>query len=364
MAVNDISLTAAMRSNLLALQQTADLMARTQTRLSSGKKVNSAMDNPTSFFAAQALNSRASILDGLKDAMGQATSTIEAASKGITAITSLIEQAKGIATQAQSASITYDAVDLTLSGIVAADTVTVDGTTLTAGTDFAVGANDSETAKNLAVAINNNATLNAAGDSAKVVGAKVIVTNSGKDLATADVVASAHGTTAAGTLGVNGVDSFKNQFNNVISQLNALALDSGYQGKNLLNGDSLDVKFEGTNLTVNGFKATSGGALAIDAATWTAQSDSATQVDQLDAALVTLRAQSSALSANLSIITARSDFTTDIGNTLKDGANKLVLADTNEEGANMLMLQTRQSLSTTSLSLAAQSAQAVLKLFQ
>jgi flagellin len=71
MAINDISLTAGMRSNLLSLQNTVTLLNRTQSRLSTGKKVNSALDNPVSFFAAQALNSRASTIDGLKDAMGQ-----------------------------------------------------------------------------------------------------------------------------------------------------------------------------------------------------------------------------------------------------------------------------------------------------
>lgn len=91
MAINDVSLTAGMRSNLLSLQSTVNLLDRTQTRLSTGKKVNTAIDNPTSFFAAQSLNSRASTIDSLKDAMGQAVQTIAAADKGIKAIASLIE---------------------------------------------------------------------------------------------------------------------------------------------------------------------------------------------------------------------------------------------------------------------------------
>ncbi len=86
MAINDVSLTAGMRSNLLSLQGTVDLLNRTQNRLSSGKKVNTAIDNPVSFFASQALTSRASAIDSLKDAMGQAVQTITAADKGIKAI--------------------------------------------------------------------------------------------------------------------------------------------------------------------------------------------------------------------------------------------------------------------------------------
>ncbi|OPY12170.1 MAG: flagellin [Syntrophus sp. PtaB.Bin138] len=86
-------------------------------------------------------------------------------------------------------------------------------------------------------------------------------------------------------------------------------------------------------------------------------------LDELDDALSTLAMNSSKLSSNLSIITTREDFSTNMVNTLTEGADKLTLADTNEEGANMLMLQTRQSLATTALSLSAQAAQSVLKLF-
>ncbi len=89
-----------------------------------------------------------------------------------------------------------------------------------------------------------------------------------------------------------------------------------------------------------------------------------TSVTALDDALVTLRSESSKLSGNLSIITVRQEFSTNMINTLTEGSDKLTLADANEEGANMLMLQTRQTLSTTALSLSAQAAQSVLRLFQ
>ena len=165
MAINDISLTSGMRSNLTTLQSTAKLLDRTQNRLSTGKKVNSAIDNPTSFFAAQSLNSRASIIDGLKDAMGQAIQTVQAADKGITAITSLIEQAKGVAQAAAAApaSSGVDTVAITLGGITAGDVITIDGTAYTAtdagtpGTDeFYVNENDTGNLLNLADAINAN----------------------------------------------------------------------------------------------------------------------------------------------------------------------------------------------------------------
>jgi flagellin-like hook-associated protein FlgL len=91
--------------------------------------------------------------------------------------------------------------------------------------------------------------------------------------------------------------------------------------------------------------------------------DDDTAITALDTARDTLRTKSNTLSSNLSIITARQEFTQGMINVLKDGAAGLTNADMNEEGANMLMLQTRQALGTTSLSLASQAAQSVLRLF-
>ena len=94
-----ISLTASMRSNLLSLQKTSSLMDLTQERLSTGKKVNSAIDNPSSFYTARSLNNRASDLDALLDSMGQGIQTIKAATTAIETATSFLEQAKAVATQ-------------------------------------------------------------------------------------------------------------------------------------------------------------------------------------------------------------------------------------------------------------------------
>jgi flagellin len=99
---NDVVLGAALRSNLLSLQNTQRNIDVTQLRLATGKKVNSALDNPQSFFQAQSLNNRASDLTRLLDGIGQSIRTIEEADKGITALTSLIEQASSVADEAQS----------------------------------------------------------------------------------------------------------------------------------------------------------------------------------------------------------------------------------------------------------------------
>ncbi|MBR2033929.1 MAG: hypothetical protein IKA03_04575, partial [Alphaproteobacteria bacterium] len=107
--MSNISLTASMRSNLLSLQNTQSLMDMTQERLSTGKKVNSAIDNPSSYYTAQSLTNRAGDLSALLDSMGQAIQTIKAADEGINAITSFAEQAKAVA---QSASDTTNAEEV------------------------------------------------------------------------------------------------------------------------------------------------------------------------------------------------------------------------------------------------------------
>ncbi|MEA1652074.1 flagellin [Nitrospirillum sp. BR 11164] len=99
---SQVALSSAMRSNLLLLQNTNSSIDKLQAQLSTGNKVNSALDGPTAFFAAQGLNQRASDLSTLKDAMGQAISTIKAGNQGITSIQSLIDQAKGLTTSAYS----------------------------------------------------------------------------------------------------------------------------------------------------------------------------------------------------------------------------------------------------------------------
>jgi flagellin len=505
MAINDISLTAGMRANLLSLQGTVNLLERTQSRLSSGNKVNSALDNPTSYFASQVLNSRASKIDGLKDAMGQAIQTVQAADKGIKGITSLIEQAKGVAQSAQSveASSGYSTVDITLANAALTDAVIIGGTTLTAGptpgaevytlftmtlgnviagntvdvggitftasagapantkqfnasgvasadatalkgaldtyfgdaytvtitgagsnvvtvaakesgltvdtvtnsvggtititdthapapgvltdTQFAIGGNDDITAMNLAYVFNNSTnaalhTLQDDGYTATANGNVVTIGRTGYDVVK-NVVGGAnqvaqHDVTMVATdvAASTELSSLEDQYNTMLTQITEMAEDSGYKGKNLLSATQtsreLTVTFEGAELEVVGADATAITGLGLDTAAWSTLSVTdvpaaiSADIELLDAALTTLRQNASSLSGNLSIIKVRQDFSTDMVNTLTEGSNKLTLADTNEEGANMLMLQTRQSLSTTALSLSAQAAQSVLRLFQ
>lgn len=100
MANNSIALTAGIRSNLLLLQQSSTLLEKTQLRLATGNKINTALDGPAAFFAAKGLTQRAGDLDGLKDGIGQAISTLKGGDAGISNIETLIEQARGLTTQA------------------------------------------------------------------------------------------------------------------------------------------------------------------------------------------------------------------------------------------------------------------------
>lgn len=274
MGVNDISLTSGMRSNLLQLQSTSKLIDRTQERLSTGKQVNSALDNPTNFFAAQAHMNRASDFSIRKDGMAEAVQQVKAGDAGITAISSLLQAAKGLAESASSTAITADR--------------------------------------------------------------QVLMT----------------------------------QFNTLMSQIDQLSSDSGYRGTNLLNQGTVTVNFNedaSANLKVTGFNATSIGLSVSQTGTantdWTNTAAIATSSAMLDTAISQLRTQSKSLSNNLNIITTRQEFTDQMIGTLQTGADNLTLADMNQEGANMLMLQTQQNLGTTALSMSSQAAQSVLRLF-
>ncbi len=160
-----------------------------------------------------------------------------------------------------------------------------------------------------------------------------------------------------------GADS--SQYTEIISQYDALIKDAGYKGINLLQTDKLTVKFNesnSANLEVNGkdMSSTSLGILTTD---WRNQTDITQAVRELTVAINSIRSYSSELGNNYNIITTRQDFTNSLINVLTEGADKLTLADMNEESANMLALQTRQQLAINSLSLASQASQSILKLF-
>jgi len=184
-----------------------------------------------------------------------------------------------------------------------------------------------------------------------------------------DLIASAKSTaqSALSTTDTTERSLLATQFGTLLSQIDDLAEDAGYKGINFLSNDSLTVSFnaDGTNsIQLTGFEASSGAlGIAAAAGNWATTANIDAAIEDLDDAKDTLRTESKELSNNLSVITARQNFTENMINTLEDGVSNLTNADMNEEGANMLMLQTRQALGTTSLSLAAEAAQSVLRLF-
>src|SRR5580692_9474071 len=111
--MSDIVLSASVRQNLLSLQSTADLLATTQDRLSTGKKVNSALDNPTNFFTAQGLDNRASDISNLLDGINNGVQILQAANTGITSLQKLIDSAKSVANQALQSTVGYTKASVT-----------------------------------------------------------------------------------------------------------------------------------------------------------------------------------------------------------------------------------------------------------
>jgi flagellin len=273
--MSSIVLSAGVRANLLQLQQTSDLITSTQTKLATGKRVNSALDNAINFFTAQGLDNRASDLNALLDTMSNGINTIQAANNGITAITKLVQSAQSLVSQAQQTS---------------------DSATLT---------------------------------------------------------------------------SLSTQFDALLTQIGQLAGDSGFNGVNLLAGDTLTVTLDETGsstTTVTGADYTNANAaplsIAAAANNWSTAADITAAAGDLSAALTSLRSESQTLSSSLSVVQIRQEFTKATINTLQTGSDALTLADSNQEGANLLALQTRQQLSSTALSLASQADQNVLRLFR
>lgn len=375
----DISLTASMRSNLLSLQQTQSLMDTTQERLSTGKKVNSAIDNPSSYYTAQSLTNRASDLSSLLDSMGQAVQTIQAANEGIEAITDFVQQAKALANTARdnatvkgtTSSGTYTAAE-DIKNI----TVKIEGV---ADQNIRVTLNKADSleqaATKIATALNDGTggvkdaeDTVIGGFTATVENGQIKISNS-KGIV-ANVSGTISGITFNGEIGNSTRTTSMKQYNEILDQIDQLAKDSGYKGVNLLQGNSLKVVFNedrSSYLTINGtFADTSDEGLKISRAEdWTNPDNEAinASISELENAITSLRNMASEFGNNYSIVENRENFTESLINVLEEGSDKLTLADMNEESANMLALQTRQQLAINSLSLASQAAQSVLSLF-
>ena len=348
--MSQISLTASMRSNLLSLQGTSDLMSQTQERLATGKKVNSAIDNPSAYYTAQSLSNRANDLSSLLDSMGQAISTIKAADEGIEAITSYVEQAKAVATSAldttdvdaRSKYNTQFNDILAQINKLAADSG-YKGINLLKGGSLTVTFNEGR--DNQLVIHGVMATTNGGADSLNIADAAW----GGAGVATATVEAANHevvdGKVKTGsTVTAGGYFQIGTTYYKYTGDTGLEAGDTVEMSKAV----KMVKEKVGAEYKYFDYSATSG----ID-----------TAITNTTNAISKLRTFASDFGNNYAIVETRESFTTNLINVLEEGADKLTLADMNEESANMLALQTRQQLAINSLSLASQAAQSVLRLF-
>ncbi|NBN77163.1 ABC transporter substrate-binding protein [Microvirga tunisiensis] len=498
--MSDIVLSSAVRENLLSLKNTAGLMSTTQNRLATGLKVNSALDNPNSFFTAAGLNDRAKDLNNLLDNMGQAVQTIKAADNGITSITKLVESAKAIANQALQTQSEYerkvyaerynavleqiedmardasykgknllagagneltvifnedstsnlkvlpvDYTDTTLdTGLALKDLATGAGATssfalnaasgtlsltglqassnlsdLAAWADgdvvsvsdgvttrtFTVGSGVGEikTVQDYVNALNSlggiKATFDEGTDAITVtsgLGANVTISKNAAGGGTATNGGVGTGTTTltptamtansklvnSGSYKVGDVltivdgnnyepASLEITANTTVDDLVKLingvkGLDAGFSGGTISLVGDISFNIKSTNPDFNiGALATTDGTVKLTATDSDFKDDTDIErtLQAINAALDTLRSSASSFGTTLSTVEVRQKFTGQLINTLEVGAGALTIADMNQEGANMLALQTRQQLSSTALSLANQADQSVLSLF-
>jgi len=412
--MSGIVLSTSVRQNLLSLQSTAQLLATTQNDLATGKKVNSALDNPTNYFTASSLDSRAGDISNLLDAIGNGVQVLQAANTGLTSLQSLVANAQSIANQVLQTTVGYStkasATSLAPTGAGAlgvagtATDLTNGGTNSLNGKTFiftpATGSALTVTLGTAAGNVNSldafNAALTSAGIGvvATLAGDGSITLTSSNDNASQSLTLGT--TAAAGTVAISGTDTatlvtptggsagvpiadaasqavranLVAQYNNVIKQISNTAQDASFNGINLLNGDTLKLIFNETGkstLSITGvtFDSNGLGLTSLTAGTDFLDSASANKVlSLLSAASTSLRTEASALGSNLSIVQIRQDFNKNLINVLQTGSSNLTLADPNELAADSQALSTRQSIAVSALALANQSQQSVLQLLR
>lgn len=270
-----VSLSASARANLLSLQETTRLLDRTQGRLATGKKVNSAIDNATAFYSSQGFLQRASDFGRVKDSLATAIQALRQTSNAIDAITKVVNQAQGLS---------------------------------------------------IAALQTNDTTVRL---------------------------------------------QFATQFNALLTQINNLVADATFNGTNLLTGTgNLSINFNensAVELTIASINTTASAAAGLNillaAAGWAGATQINTSQADLETALNTLRGRAATFGNNATIIQTRLEFTEELMNVLSIASDNLVLADTNEEGANLQALQARIQLGVVSLGISGEQAQSILRLF-
>ncbi len=382
-------LSAASRANIAVLSDIQAQMNAAQRHLSTGKRVNDPTDNPLAFFTSAALKNRASDLGTLLDNMTTAQSTITAANKAITAIQSLLTSAQNYANQAlastqslvtvtgnNSAALSTSTLIASTGGnaskFKAGDTITVnDGTTTATYT-----AANNDTVQTILNAINGASGLKATA-SLNSSGQIQIAATSNVNITIGGSVNGAGGGTLNGIVGLTAGttnyttnttrQSMAAQFDALRTQIDAAVSDATYNGVNLLSGGSLSVLFNETGsskLTMTGSTLTTA-AMGLTASTNSFQLDTDINaaLTKITTALNAVTSASASFGTYQTVMDVRTDFNKGLIDALNSGADGLVAADPNEEGAALLLLQTRQQLATTALTLAHGQDSNVLRLF-
>ena len=305
--MSDIALSAASRQSLLSLQATQSNVDKTNGRLSTGMKVASAIDDAVAFFQAKALTDRAEDLSTRKDKIDQGVSALKVTVSATTSAAALIKNMKGILDAARSQTATQRASSAQqLNQLV----YQIDKLVRDASYQGLNLLNSSTSTLSVYFSEKSDAKIDVKGINA--LASKMFINSQNNALSIAV-------TGAASAIGV-------------VSKMGLCQLSlfkiSTVAGQNALNSKI-------NNVLAN-----------------------------LDRSISQLNAKSSNFGTSVAILQTRLDFTKDYVNSLKEGAGKLTLADTNEEGANLLALQTRQQMGIKVLSFAGQSEQAVLQLFR
>ncbi|WP_420549386.1 flagellin [Curvivirga sp.] len=302
MPLSDIALTAAQRGSLLSLQDTQALSERTQTRLTTGKKINSVVDDAVNFFRAKALSDRAEDFSLRKDNIDQGISALNSTLQAIESIDALVKQMKGIVEASRSQSTQERQAATTQFEEV--------------GTQIFQLIEDASY-QGLNLLSNTNAVLDVA-----------------------------FGVRTASRLTVTGLDLNETD-GDAVNGLFSVGVFSA-------NGQNINI----SNFGLSGGSFTSYGSANSNVGF---ANDMITVIDK---SISRLRGHASTLGSNVAILQTRLDFTNTYVNELSTGSDKLTLADLNEEGANLVALQTRQQLGIQSLSISGQQQQAILSLLQ
>jgi flagellin-like hook-associated protein FlgL len=402
-------------------------MEITQNRLSTGKRVNSALDDPIKYFSAMSHTHRAGDLLARKDRMSEAIQTIKAANNGIEAITQLIQSARSLAQSAlstenqskrDSLSKQFDEI-LNQINLFSNDSG-YRGVNFLDGTDQILEVFFNESGESSLIITGIDASAKGLG----LVGWDVLgfddLDSNGEGVGSAPYfgqISNGHGglnwqnvfwldadylrgagfadgTVSGEYISVpfspaiisvgNGAFDFRGVFLTALNIDDTSVTVNGYVDgveqysrtvmvdtngpawfeANFIEIDTLAIFSSGIiEMDEFSYRLVNQSGIAIQSEDWSTNANIENAIQRIDSAIATLRAKSITLSANLNVITSRQDFTQGMVNTLTEGASNLTNADMNEEAANMLMLQTRQLLGSTSLSLAAQAEQSVLSLF-